>query len=83
MCSRSITAATGHRRGRLRSPGCNSTSTRRCAACSPYRHSQALFELAEDPKELWIVPGVGHTRALANDAVRRRLVEYLVRHAGS
>jgi uncharacterized protein len=52
-------------------------------ALIPYRHSQALFELAADPKELWIVPGAGHTRALANDAVRKRLIEYFVRYAGS
>jgi len=52
-------------------------------AVVPYQHSQALFEVAREPKELWIVPGAGHTRALANDEVRKRLVEYLERYAGS
>jgi len=51
-------------------------------AVVPYSHSQELFELAADPKELWIVPGAGHTLALANDSVRKRLVEYLERYAG-
>ena len=46
----------------------------------PFEHSQMLFELARDPKELWIVPGAGHTESVASEAVRKRLVAYLVRH---
>jgi len=44
----------------------------------PYRNSQRLFELAGQPKQLWIVPGAGHTQALSSDAVRRRLTAYLL-----
>ena len=48
----------------------------------PFHHSQELFALARDPKELWIVPGAGHTQALASNAVRKRLVQYLVQQVG-
>jgi uncharacterized protein len=43
----------------------------------PFRHSEKLFELAGNPKALWIVPGAGHTESLANPAIRERLVDYL------
>lgn len=46
----------------------------------PYHHSRQLFERAGEPKELWIVPGAGHTQSLGSEAVRKKLVEYLVRH---
>lgn len=46
----------------------------------PYHHSRQLFERAGEPKELWIVPGAGHTQSLGSEAVRRKLVDYLVRH---
>jgi fermentation-respiration switch protein FrsA (DUF1100 family) len=46
----------------------------------PHRHSQRLFELAREPKELWIVPGAGHTQSLHSAAVRTRLTEFLLRH---
>jgi fermentation-respiration switch protein FrsA (DUF1100 family) len=45
----------------------------------PYHHSQELFERAGPPKDLWIVPGAGHTQSLRDDAVRRRLTEFLLR----
>jgi fermentation-respiration switch protein FrsA (DUF1100 family) len=48
----------------------------------PLRHSQELFDLARDPKELWIVPGAGHTQSLTVEAVRQRLVRYLVQQVG-
>jgi fermentation-respiration switch protein FrsA (DUF1100 family) len=28
----------------------------------PVEEAEALYELAGEPKELWIVPGVGHAR---------------------
>jgi pimeloyl-ACP methyl ester carboxylesterase len=31
----------------------------------PLRHSEAIFLSAIGPKDLWLVPGAGHTRALA------------------
>lgn len=46
----------------------------------PYHHSRQLFERAGEPKELWIVPGAGHTQSLGSEAVRRKLVDYLIRH---
>ncbi len=46
----------------------------------PLRHSQQLFEQAGEPKQLWIVPGAGHTQSLENPAVRDKLLEYLMRH---
>jgi len=52
-------------------------------AVVPLHHARELFELARDPKELWIIPGAGHAQAFASEAVRRRLVEYLVRQVGS
>lgn len=48
----------------------------------PPHHSQQLFEGAGKPKELWIVPGAGHTQSLFSEAVRKRLIEYLLRYAG-
>ncbi len=32
----------------------------------PCRHSQRIFEAATGPKQLWVVPGAGHTSALGN-----------------
>ncbi|MBI3480970.1 MAG: alpha/beta fold hydrolase [Nitrosomonadales bacterium] len=46
----------------------------------PPHHSQQLFDHANQPKELWVVPGAGHTQSLASAAVRDRLVEFLRRH---
>jgi len=48
----------------------------------PLHHSQDLYALAKEPKELWIVPGAGHGQALADPAVRSRLVRYLEQHVG-
>jgi len=45
----------------------------------PPRHSQRLYELAGEPKELWIVPQAGHIQALRSESVRRRLAEFLLR----
>lgn len=46
----------------------------------PLHHSQRLFELAAEPKERWVVPGAGHIQSLNNEAVRKRLVGFLLRH---
>lgn len=47
----------------------------------PPQHSRRLFELAGEPKELWIVPQAGHIQALRGESVRRRLAEFLSRTA--
>jgi len=46
----------------------------------PVNHSIQLFSLAKEPKELWIVPGVGHTLSFSVDSVRSRLLGFLRRH---
>lgn len=47
----------------------------------PLHHSLRLFELAAEPKERWVVPGAGHIQSLNNEAVRKKLVVFLLRHA--
>jgi fermentation-respiration switch protein FrsA (DUF1100 family) len=49
----------------------------------PTHNSQQLFERAKEPKELWIVPGAGHTQSLNNEAVRKKLVEFLLRYTSN
>lgn len=51
-------------------------------AVVPLHHSQQLFERAGEPKERWVVPGAGHTQSLNSEAVRKKLVEYLLRYTG-
>ena len=46
----------------------------------PFHDSQQLFERAGEPKELWIVPGAGHTQSLGSEEIRKKLVEYLILH---
>lgn len=46
----------------------------------PFHDSEQLFEHAGEPRELWIVPGAGHTQSLGNEEIRNRLVDYLNRH---
>jgi uncharacterized protein len=48
----------------------------------PLHHSQQLFEHAKEPKEHWIEQGVGHTQAMSRPALRKILVEFLLRHSG-
>jgi fermentation-respiration switch protein FrsA (DUF1100 family) len=45
---------------------------------APY-HSDRLFELAGEPKEIWRVEGAGHLDVFSREAYRTRLVEYLTR----
>lgn len=46
----------------------------------PHHHSLQLFERANEPKELWITPGAGHTQSLGSEVVRNRLLEFLQRY---
>jgi uncharacterized protein len=50
-------------------------------AIVPAHHSQRLFEKASDPKDLWLVPEAGHIQSLRSASVRKRLTEFLERHA--
>ncbi|MGB7970874.1 MAG: alpha/beta fold hydrolase [Candidatus Deferrimicrobiaceae bacterium] len=43
----------------------------------PIRHGEMLYRLAEEPKQLWIVPGAGHIQALSDGNIRKRLLMYL------
>jgi fermentation-respiration switch protein FrsA (DUF1100 family) len=45
----------------------------------PVHHAHRLFELAREPKELWLAPQAGHIQALRSEALRQRLAEYLRR----
>ncbi|HJT62594.1 MAG TPA: alpha/beta fold hydrolase [Burkholderiales bacterium] len=47
----------------------------------PAHHAQRLYEAAKAPKELWMVPGVGHLQSPQDPALRRRLSDYLRRAA--
>jgi uncharacterized protein len=47
----------------------------------PVDHSQRLYERAADPKELWVLPGVGHIGSMRTKPIRDRLAEFLRRHA--
>lgn len=48
-------------------------------AIVPMHHGKQLYEAAREPKQLWIVPGGGHTAAMSGIEYRDRLVEYLKR----
>ncbi len=43
----------------------------------PLHHGQRLFELAREPKQLWIIPGGGHIQAFQKIEYRDRFVAYL------
>jgi uncharacterized protein len=43
----------------------------------PPHHTQALFEAAQQPKEVWIVANAGHIQSLNRPEVRERFVAWL------
>jgi uncharacterized protein len=45
----------------------------------PPHHARRLYELAGHPKDLWVLPGIGHIQAMKEREVRRRLAEFLMR----
>ena len=45
----------------------------------PPHHSRQLYELAGQPKELWIVPAAGHIQSLQDRALRSRLTDFVRR----
>ena len=49
-------------------------------AVIPPQHSRKLFDKAGEPKELWIVPGAGHTQSLGSETARKKLIEFLLRY---
>jgi len=42
-------------------------------------HAQRLYEAARVPKEIWLLPGVGHIQSTRDPALRRRLSDYVRR----
>ncbi len=43
----------------------------------PVHHGQELYNLAREPKQIWIVPGGGHIQAFQSQIYRDRFVAYL------
>lgn len=43
----------------------------------PSHHGQQLYDVAQEPKHLWVVPGGGHIDGMADKAWRDRFVAYL------
>jgi fermentation-respiration switch protein FrsA (DUF1100 family) len=43
----------------------------------PVQHARQLYELAKEPKQLWIVAGGGHIQAFQQQSYRDRFVGYL------
>ena len=45
-------------------------------------HSRLLFDMAEQPKDFWIIPGAGHIEAMRRPLMRQRLTSFLLEHCG-
>jgi fermentation-respiration switch protein FrsA (DUF1100 family) len=45
----------------------------------PWRHGQQLYDLAREPKQLWVIPGGGHIQAFQSQIYRERFVTYLTK----
>jgi hypothetical protein len=43
----------------------------------PTHHAERLFDIANSPKELWLLPAAGHIQSFASDIVRQQVVEYV------
>jgi fermentation-respiration switch protein FrsA (DUF1100 family) len=43
----------------------------------PPHHSRLLYDAAAQPKDLWLLPGVGHIQSVRDPALRRRLAEFV------
>lgn len=48
----------------------------------PFSHSQRLYAEAQEPKELWLIPGGQHIDLTRRESVRQRLLQYLDATAG-
>ena len=49
-------------------------------AIIPPHHSKLLYDVAEQPKQYWHIPGAGHIEALGSAQVRERLTTFLLAH---
>ena len=45
----------------------------------PLHHGQQLYDLAREPKQLWVIPGGGHIQAFQSQIYRDRFVDYLTK----
>lgn len=46
-------------------------------AIVPAAHAHRLYQAAQEPKQLWVIPSAGHIEAFSRTACRDRLVRYL------
>jgi pimeloyl-ACP methyl ester carboxylesterase len=46
----------------------------------PVEHPHQLFEAARDPRELWIIPGMGHAESGSPDEVADRIAAWVASH---
>lgn len=46
----------------------------------PVHHGSILYEKASAPKDLWLVKSRGHIGAMADEGIRKQLVNYLTEH---
>jgi pimeloyl-ACP methyl ester carboxylesterase len=42
----------------------------------PADHAEQLFEAAQQPKELWIIPGMGHAESAVSSDVLERIAKW-------
>jgi uncharacterized protein len=49
----------------------------------PLHHGLLLYDAANQPKEFWETEEPGHVRSFADEAIRRKFLDYLIRCVGS
>lgn len=49
----------------------------------PPHHADALYDAAGEPREKWLLPGVGHIQSTLEAENRERLTDYLAAHCGA
>jgi pimeloyl-ACP methyl ester carboxylesterase len=47
----------------------------------PVQHAHQLYDAARDPKDLWIIPGLGHAEAATDGALIDRIVRWVRKNA--
>ena len=49
----------------------------------PPHHGDALYAAAGEPKEIWLLPDIGHIQSVREKENRQRLLDYLATHCGA